>query len=194
MAAYFPRIHKQSPSSEEAAITLINLGLRNPRRSLHDDRRACESVAESIRSLHGFRWRILAYSLLPDRLDVLVLGNRSQAEFAQLLKGRIASRLRRLGFRRVWQGGIRYRVIRREEDLAGAISHVLASPVRARIAWSWNTYPWCGSAEWPDIDEWFLSLRRGDRRFRSELENGTGILQRSQLYLGGGSKDRMPVK
>jgi hypothetical protein len=110
------------------------------------------------------------------------------------LKGRIASRLRKLGFRRVWQGGIRYRVIRREEDLACAISHVLASPVRARIAWSWHTYPWCGSAEWPDIDEWFLSLRRGDRRFRSELEYGTEILQRSQLYLGGGSKDRIPVR
>lgn len=194
MAAHFPRTRKQSPSCEDAAITLVNLGLRNSRRPFHDDGRACESVAESIRSLHGCRWRILAYSLLPDCLDVLVLGNRSHDEFARLLKGRVASRLRRLGYRRVWQRGLRYRVIRQKEDLAGAIAHVLASPVRARIAWSWPTYPWCGSAEWPDIDEWFLSLRRGDRRFRSALVNGTETSQWPPFYSEGGSKDRMPVR
>jgi REP element-mobilizing transposase RayT len=176
MAAFFPRSQRLLPPefNEEAVIALINLGVRDRRRVFHGDRFACELVAESVRSLHGPRWRVLAYCLMPDHLRILILSrNGSHLEFVRLLKGRTATGLRKLGYRRVWGKDIWNRQIRREEDLADSIAHLLASRVRARIAWNWPTYPWCGSVEWPEIDEWFLGLRRGGQRFRETLVNGT---------------------
>ena len=102
---------------------------------------------------------------------VILTRNGSHHEFVRLLKGRTASGLRKLGYRRVWQRRIWNRLIREEEDLAEAIADVLASRVRARIAWNWPAYPWCGSVEWPEIDEWFLGIRQGDQRFRDRLVN-----------------------
>jgi REP element-mobilizing transposase RayT len=159
--------------NEEAVIALINLGVRDRGRLFHGDRFACEFVAESVRSLHGPRWRVLAYCLMPDHLRILILSrNGSHLEFVRLLKGRTATGLRQLGYRRVWGKDIWNRQIRREEDLADSIAHLLASRVRARIAWNWPAYPWCGSVEWPEIDEWFLGLRRGGQRFRDTVVNG----------------------
>jgi putative transposase len=186
MAAFFPRTNRRSPSeinekfNEKAVIALINLGVREPRGVFHGDRSACECVAESVRILHGSRWRVLAYCLMPDHLHIVILTrNGSHLEFVRLLKGRAAPGLRKLGYRRVWQRGIWNRLIREEEDLAEAIADVLASRVRARIAWNWPAYPWCGSVEWPEIDEWFLGIRRGDQRFRDTLVNDTASWRRA---------------
>jgi len=202
MTAFFPRSQRRLPSesNEDSVITLINLGVRERGAVFCDDRLACESVAESICMLHGSRWRVLAYCLMPDHLRILILSrNGSHLEFARLLKGRTISGLRKLGYRRVWEKDIWSRQIRREEDLAGSIAHLLASRVRARIAWSWPAYPWCGSVEWPELDEWFLGLRRGVKRFRETLVNGVASTKPPKLfsqprYSEGGSKDRIPVR
>jgi REP element-mobilizing transposase RayT len=175
MAAFFLPSHRMSSSEpdEEAVIALINLGVRKPGGVFHGDRFACELVAESVRFLHGPRWRVLAYCLMPDHVRILILSrNGSHLEFVRLLKGRTATGLRKLGYRRVWGKDNWNRQIRQEEDLADSIAHLLASRVRARIAWNWPTYPWCGSVEWPEIDEWFLGIRQGDQRFRETLVNG----------------------
>jgi REP element-mobilizing transposase RayT len=154
-------------------IASIILGMRNPKQVLHRDVLACEGVVQAISSLHGSRWRVLAYCLMPDHLHILILArDGSRLEFGELLQRRIAVRLRAFGYRRVWRKDVWNRLIPSDEDLAAAISDVLAKPVRARITWNWPTYPWSGSAEWPDIDGWFLGLRRGDRGFRSQLLNG----------------------
>jgi len=110
---------------------------------------------------------------MPDHVRILILSrNGSHLEFVRLLKGRTATGLRKLEYRRVWGKDIWNHQIRREEDLADSIAHLLASRVRARIAWNWPTYPWSGSLEWPEIDEWFLGIRQGDQRFRDTLVNG----------------------
>jgi len=174
MAALSTPTLKQFPCGEQAVIVCINLGIRDCRRIVLGDPLACEIVISSMRVLHGPMWRVLAYCLIPDRLHILILSRfGSHLEFVRLLQGRTANRLRKLGYHRVWRRDIRNRLIRKEDDLADAIAHVLASPVRARIAWDWPTYPWCGSVEWPEIDEWFLCIRRGDRQFRDSLVNGS---------------------
>ena len=208
MAAFFLRSRRRFPSefNEKAVIALINLGVREPGGVLYGNQSACEFVAESVRLLHGSRWRVLAYCLMPDRLHIVILTrDGSHLEFVRLLKGRTASGLRKLGYRRVWQRKIWNRLIREEEDLAEAIADVLASRVRARIAWNWPAYPWCGSVEWPEIDEWFLGIRQGDQRFRDSLVNDPASLRirasRTRFTpclqdqsSGGGSKDRIPVR
>jgi REP element-mobilizing transposase RayT len=89
-----------------------------------------------------------AYCVMPDHIHVLLSPNADTGgiEFVRLLKGRLATTLRRLGVSgRVWQRSFHDRAIRQEENFREVIQYILHNPVRAGLVEDWQLYPFSGS-------------------------------------------------
>lgn len=89
-----------------------------------------------------------AYCVMPDHIHVLCSpnGDTGVVEIVRLLKGRLATALRRLGVTgHLWQRSFHDRAIRREENLVEVIRYILHNPVRAGLVEDWQLYPFSGS-------------------------------------------------
>jgi REP element-mobilizing transposase RayT len=135
-------------------IALLTTVTRERARVLADPL-AANLMMANIRLLHGDRWRVLGYCVMPDHVHLLALSRGpSLIDFVRLLKGRSAADLRRfLGLHDVWQKSFNDHLVRRTESLGGALRYLLDNPVRAGLVTEWGLYPWAGSLEWPDLGQ-----------------------------------------
>ena len=89
-----------------------------------------------------------AYCVMPDHIHVLCSpnGDTGVVEFVRLLKGRLATALRRLGVTGpLWQRSFYDRALRREENLVEVIQYILHNPIRAGLVEDWQLYPFSGT-------------------------------------------------
>jgi putative transposase len=92
-------------------------------------------------------FRLLAFSLMPDHLHVLVLGRNDAADlirFVQRFKQVTAFDFKRETGLRLWQQSFYDHVLRAEEDLASVAAYILANPIRAGLAAQSDEYPLSG--------------------------------------------------
>jgi REP element-mobilizing transposase RayT len=122
-----------------------------------------EIVLSEIRRLHGNRWSVLGYCIMPDHIHLVVLNvEESLLEFVRLFKGRSASRLREQVNGRLWQRSFHDHLIRRYEDISGTLRYLFENPGRAGLVDQWTAYPWCGSMRWPEIGPEFFVVNPSD--------------------------------
>jgi len=87
---------------------------------------------------------LLAFSLMPDHLHALVLGQRDEADlirFVQRFKQVTAFDFRRETGLRLWQQSFYDRVLRSEEELPDVAAYILTNPIRAGLAAQLDDYP-----------------------------------------------------
>jgi hypothetical protein len=102
--------------------------------------------------------------VMPDHIHLLTM-NTTGGNVSNLIrsfKGRTSTRLRALGFTSVWQRGFHDHVLRRHEDISASLRYLLENPVRAHLVEDWQSYPWCGSLKWPEIDHDFFAANPAD--------------------------------
>jgi putative transposase len=107
-------------------------------------RRCIEHLRKTAERL-GFR--LLAFSLMPDHLHALVLGQHDAADlirFVQRFKQLTAFDFKRETGLRLWQQSFYDRVLRVEEDLADVAAYILRNPVRAGLAAQADEHPLLG--------------------------------------------------
>jgi hypothetical protein len=122
------------------------------------DPRAGEVVACTLRRLHCSRWRILAWTVLADTADLVVV-NVEGHDVDGLVDGLLdATRppLRNLSHRDPWDPQAFVRSVSRDADLADSLRHVLSGSVRTGLADHWTDWRWWGSSHWPRLDADFL--------------------------------------
>ncbi len=116
-------------------------------------------MIEEITNLHGPSWRILGYCVMPNHIHLLAFNvDGSLLDLMIRLKGRSAARLRGRVESPLWQRSFHDHIIRRNEDINRTIRYLLENPVRAGLVSDWTEYRWCGSMEWPMIDNEFFAI------------------------------------
>jgi hypothetical protein len=120
-------------------------------------------VTTEIGRLHGEKWRVLGFCVMPDHIHLLVFNiNGSLLDLMRLFKGRTSNGLRGDIAGTLWQRGFHDHLLRRNEEIHQTLLYMFENPVRAGLAAEWTQYPWCGSFQWPEIDPEFFSVRPQD--------------------------------
>ncbi len=100
---------------------------------------------------------------MPNHIHILALNvDGSLLDLMKRLKGRTSTRLRGKVEGPVWQRSFHDHILRRNEDINRTIRYLLNNPVRAGLVDEWTQHPWCGSMEWPGIDNEFLAANPSD--------------------------------
>ena len=142
-----------------ALLTICTTG----RRRLFDDSGNADLILGEISRLHGENARVLGFCIMPDHVHLLVLNLvGSHLGFMRSLKGRSTAFFREKGVSAVWQRSFHDHILRRNEDISGALRYLLENPLRAGLVDSWTEYRWCGSYQWPDIDTSFFEVASSD--------------------------------
>ncbi len=124
---------------------------------------SAEIVRSEIRRLHGDRWSVLGYCIMPDHVHLLVLNvDGSLVDFVRVLKGRTARLLRERVDRSPWQRSFHDHLIRRSDDISATLKYLFENPVRAGLVSDWTKYAWSGSLRWPGIGPEFFALNPSD--------------------------------
>jgi REP element-mobilizing transposase RayT len=122
-----------------------------------------EIVLSEICGLHGDRWSVLGYCIMPDHVHLLVLNvDGSLIDFMRILKGRTARRLRGQIDGVLWQRSFHDHLIRRNDDISATLRYLFENPVRSGLASNWTDYRWCGSLRWPEIGPDFFAVHPSD--------------------------------
>jgi REP element-mobilizing transposase RayT len=141
------------------------------RRSVFSEDGPCHTLVSVLGSLHGDRWQILAYVIMPDHVHVVVANRKSSlVEFVRLAKGRSSASIRKEhGISALWQTSFHDHLLRETEDLGHVIEYMLNNPVRARLTSSWAEYRWSGSFRWPNLADGFSERRPTEVLWREAL-------------------------
>jgi len=119
------------------------------------DRSLARRCIEHLRTTaERFGFRLLAFSLMPDHLHALVLGQHDAAgliRFVQRFKQVTAFDFKRKSGLRLWQQSFYDRALRAEEDLPDVAAYILTNPVRAALAAQPDEYPLLGG-EYSEAD------------------------------------------
>ena len=124
-------------------------------------------VAKEIDDLNNHRYQLIAYSIMPNHVHMLIRScisepanhrgqsaNYSVTETLRMLKGRTARfcnlELKRNGS--FWQHESYDHVIRDEHELEQAIRYILNNPVKAGLVKAWND--WKFTYVHPDFGKW----------------------------------------
>ncbi len=166
-----PRVYAQ-----QGVIALLTVFTMN-RRPVFADDEAAGTVVEELRTQHNESRRVLGFSVMPDHVHILIMNvDDSLVDFIRAFKGRIAAKLRKTGIRSLWQRSFHDHILRRNEDINRTILYLLENPVRSGLVDHWKHYPWCGSLQWPEIDEGFFASNPSDVIWSEifALEHGRG--------------------
>jgi len=126
-----------------------------------------EIVAKEIHSLSGYRFRLMAYCIMPNHVHLLIESlvrelpnHRGESakypvtDTLRLLKGRTARacnlELKRTGS--FWQHESYDHIVRDDEELEPTILYILNNPVKARLVDEWKN--WSFTYVSPELGEW----------------------------------------
>jgi putative transposase len=100
------------------------------------------------------QFAVLAYCFMPDHVHLVVEGTHETSDlrrFIKVSKQRVAYVLRtERNTCSVWQDGCYERVLRSREATDIVIRYVLENPVRARLVFQAEDYPYSGVLFWPE--------------------------------------------
>jgi putative transposase len=91
---------------------------------------------------------VTAYCFMPDYLHMVVTGLTDEADllsFIKLVKQTTSFHFKRRRGTTLWQPGGHDSIIRRSDELTGAVSYVIDNPVRTRLVSDPSAYPFTGS-------------------------------------------------
>jgi REP element-mobilizing transposase RayT len=133
------------------------------RRPVFENPDRADLVTTEIGHLHGEKWRILGFCVMPDHVHLLVFNiDGSLLDLMRLFKGRTSRGLRGDVTDTLWQRGFHDHLLRRNEGIHQTLLYMFENPVRASLVAEWTQYAWCGSFQWPGIDPEFFSVRPQD--------------------------------
>jgi putative transposase len=104
-----------------------------------------------LRTAEKFAFALIAYSLMPDHVHLLVQGERDDSDFEAFIKSwntQAGFAWRRRGNTKLWQPGYFESVIRNDANLYRAARYILMNPVRAGLVTRASEYEFCGSTRY----------------------------------------------
>jgi putative transposase len=104
-----------------------------------------------LRTAKKFAFALIAYSLMPDHVHLLVQGERDDSDFEAFIKSwntQTGFAWRQRGNATLWQPGYFESVIRNDGNLYHAARYILMNPVRAGLVKKASEYEFSGSTRY----------------------------------------------
>ena len=126
---------------------------RHPAFSDHDFAR--EAVSRLLRTAQKFGVALIAYSLMPDHVHLIVLGERDDSPLESFVRSwntQTGFLWRRRTGGTLWQSGYFERIVRSDVSLILEARYVFMNPVRAGLVEKPEDYPFSGSTTYTIAD------------------------------------------
>jgi REP element-mobilizing transposase RayT len=129
----------------------VTISTSNRIRAFDDVGFARIAAEKLLRTAEKFGFALIAYSLMPDHVHLMPMGERDDSDFEAFIRSwntqtGYAWRQRRGST--LWQGGYYDRVLRSDVDLYRAACYIVMNPVRAGLVSKVTDYEFSGSTRY----------------------------------------------